>query len=233
MQTRMQVSIVGAAAAANLAAAQSLNVDLNTRWGGPSSAFRAASGQAGEWNSFDIFRAFDPPVSLAGLDGMDSGVTAAFPLTFGGGSGHVVAPVLPPQESSLLDDFVLTTDIPERLQFDGLQAGTYDIYMYGASLPNSTSFLVRGDGDTVSTRVTGGWNGAFEEGVNFATLTMDITGGRLSIDWVGGVPGGGLGAFSGAQIVLVPAPGGVALFGVLGFCAMRRHRAGLNHTPTA
>lgn len=208
-------------AATGAAPGELINIDLNTRWGGPTAGFGAASGQAGHWNSFDGFTVAGPPRVLSDLGGNATDVTAAFPLTFGVGSGNVIAPVIPAEASALLDDYGLVTDIPERLRLEGLDAGEYDVYVYGTSLPIRTTFIVRNGIGLQVAAVAGGWNGGFEDGVNFRRFRVEVVSGRLDVDWVSGSAGFGVGAMSGVQVVAVPGPGGAVVLGVFGVVAIR------------
>ncbi len=185
------------------AIAEKINIDLNDRWGGPSSSFGAAAGQVGHWNSFDPFNLAVPPLIQNDLSGSPTDVTVRFPLTPGVGSGNVTTPFIPPDPSALLDDYMIATDFPERMRLDGLDSGMYDVYVYASSIEERTTFIVRWDGNSQNAAADGGWNGSFEQGVNYQKFSLSLTSDRIDIDFVsGGMLGFGL--LSGVQIVQVP-----------------------------
>ena len=192
---------IAVASLASAVIAQPINLDLNDHWGTPGDDHAGASGQAGFWNVTNGFDAFSPPLPLMGLDGSPSGASLSFPLSFGNpGTGNVIDPIDDPF-SSLIDDGLLTTDIPERIRISGLEEGDYLVYVYGCSLDDvATTWITQGENMLTS----GGWNGEYEEGVNFDATVLPTVDGRIDVDWVTGSPEG-FGWASGIQLVPVGA----------------------------
>lgn len=206
------------------AIAESLNIDLTTSLGGPSSSFGAAAGQAGFWNSIDRVDFTMPAISINGLDGSSTDVLVTFPNSPGSGGGAMNPPALSGDVSALFEDWIGSSDFPETVSLSGLDAGTYQLYVYASPLAwATTNFMVNTVGANLDATVSGGWNGAFEEGVNYAKFDLDITSGNLDIGWVAGTPFGA-GLFSGIQLVQVPAPSSMFLFGAAGLGIARRRR---------
>ena len=195
----MRTSILApvlAAALAGAAHAQSINLDLNTSYATPADTYAAAAGP-GHWNA-----STGEPLDLLGLDGSPSGVTLSWPMG-SGGPVFINNPFLEGDVHALLDDGLATPDVVQRLRFDNLANATYDVYAYGPPVAEGlkTLFIFNSGDQSEGINITGGWNGDLEEGVNYAHATLEVTDGRIDLDWVSGFFGGS-GYISGVQIVL-------------------------------
>jgi hypothetical protein len=130
-------------------------------------------------------------------------------LSFPSGSGgkySIPNPFLVGELHTFLDDGLLTPDVVQRLRFESLDAGTYEVYAYGPPIAQGLKslFIFTSGDESLGITISGGWNGALEEGVNYARTTMKVTNGTLDVDWVSGMFGDS-GYLSGVQIV--PAAG--------------------------
>ncbi len=208
----------------NMAFGESINVDFSSFYGAPDSSFGAV-GQPGHWNSVDPGSSLDPPIPLLGLDGSATSVTLSFPHFKQPGDGYTTTPVLPPNTSELVEDFLVATDILLGFEISGLDDGSYDLYLYGSNGDLPTAFLVESGPSFQMADLTGGWNGSFEEGVNYNALSVDVVGGLIDINFVASVFGSFAGV-SGVQLVQVPEPSGLSLMMIpLALACIRRSRS--------
>jgi hypothetical protein len=178
------------------AAAQPVNLDLNDHFATPGGAYGAASGQAGHWNVTN-----GESIELLDLEGAPAGIKLSFPQ----GSGfevNVDNPFLVGDDHALLDDALATADVVLIARFDDLDNGPYDVYAYASPLSQDTvtTFFIGNGDESQFFNLQGGWNGNLEEGVNFAHAKVDVTNGRIDVEWVSGFFGG-LGYLSGIQLV--------------------------------
>jgi hypothetical protein len=192
-----------ALALSTAATAQPVNLDLNDTCSKPTNNFGAAGDQPGFWNVTNGF--VGAPKELLGLDGAPSGVMLSFPIGFGA-KYSIPNPFLVGELHTLLDDGLLTPDVVQTLRFEGLDPGTYDVYTYGPPVTEGlkTLFMYTSGDESEGINITGGWNGALEEGVNYAHTTIQVADATLDVEWVAGMFGDS-GYFSGLQ--LVPAEG--------------------------
>lgn len=228
---RFAIGLLGSALSFCLvtsAQAQSFNIDINSTAGlVPSSAFGAAAGQAGVWNSVD---GGVTPQALVDLSGNATGVTWTSAFSNGIFASLTNLPGADTETVNLLTD-VLDLETPgnsDTFTIAGLQNGTYEVYTY-AMAPDSGDFRtdVNVNGTGVQT-VGGAFTGSFVLGVTHSMHTVTVTDGIITINTsvptIAGITN--FGSLAGVQLVLVPGPGALALLGIAGLAGSRRRRRG-------
>ena len=200
------------------AAAQSFNVDIDQvgpnpqlGQGVPSSAFGAASGQTGVWNSYlSISSAASPLVDLAG---------AATPATVQITATSTSPTTLAFNNPANTGDFALLLNdgaqIGTTLQggsrtytFSGLVPGPYSIITYTARPQGTNGHLLidipgSNEGQLVATGVPIG--NTFTPGVTHVTHTLSLGGSSFNVNLTD-VAGDPAGYVDGFQITLIPEP---------------------------
>lgn len=232
-------SLVGLGAAVAISAsatAQSINIDANIATGAgsgvPSNTFGAAAGAAGvgTWNGLTSLSANIPSAALLGLNGAATGATVTSNINIGPGFGSTTNGL-----GVINDAQLLLADIWDpgaatlTLTFNGLQNGPYDVYTY-AMAPDGAAFRsnvnVNGPAGAANpgNQVVGGaYTGAFVLGVTHSLHSgVQVTNGTLSISVNTNTT---FASLAGLQLVLVPGPGALALFGLAGLVGSRRRRA--------
>jgi hypothetical protein len=213
----MSMSLLG-----DRAAAQSFNVDIDQPGsnpqlgqGVPSSAFGAAAGQPGVWNSYVATSATVPLVDLAG--GATSATvqitaTSTSPTTLGFNN-----PANTGDFALLLND---GAQIGTTLQggsrtytFSGLTPGPYSIVTYTARPQGTNGHLLidipgSNEGQLTATGVPTG--NTFTPGVTHVVHTLSLAGSSLDVNLTD-VAGDPAGYVDGFQIALVPEPSMVTL----------------------
>jgi hypothetical protein len=187
--------------------------------GAPSSAFRGAAGNPGNWNN----------ISGAGfgthyLRGLDGGLTNTRIVGPEGGSGGGDAiPINTGDYAKLLNDArsvdrILGLDF----KFDGLLNGRYYVFTYLVSITTTTEIrrtrvtIAEGVGPTSQT-LTGPMPGnQLIEGITHTRHVVDVTNGEMNL-YLQSLESNASGWFNGIQLSYVPEPGTFAagLFGVL------------------
>ena len=201
----------GIALAASSASGQGFNVDYgaNVNFPVPTSAYGAASGQAGTWNdgSSGVIQ------GLAALDGSPSGVTLSETGAFAGGFEFNNAGTSGDDER-LLDDY-LDVGAPGQIStsvFSGLANGDYQVYTYSWAADNRTGFCsqvdVVGSPDPQQV-VCGTWPGMHAQGITYALHNVSVTDGTITVN-VEATPTGTFGTVNGIQIVPANANSGAA-----------------------
>ena len=207
--------------------AQSFNVDISTTIGtmapAPGAAFGGAASQVGFWNN--IATTTVGPFALNNLAGAATGVT----VTRSSGAGGTFSF----NNVNTSGDFELLLDDGQDIgapaaaavtyTLNNLAAGVYDVYTYAVA-PDSATFIT-------STVVGGGAPqnvggaipvNAFAAGVTHSVHSgINHAGGNMvmTFDCITG-----FGTVNGFQVVLVPAPGALALLGVAGLIGGSRRR---------
>ena len=214
------------------APAQSFNVDIDQQGpspqlghGVPSSAFGAAAGQPGVWNSYlSTSTAASPLVNLAGAGtGATVQITATStsPTTLGFNN-----PANSGDFALLLND---GAQIGTTLQggsrtytFSGLVPGAYSIVTYTARPQGTNGHLLidipgSNEGQLVATGTPTG--NTFTPGVTHVTHTMSLAGSSFNINLTD-IAGEPAGYVDGFQITLIPEP--TAFVGLLAFPLLGR-----------
>lgn len=239
----MRVSVLTRAAVAAmplafvaLAGAQSLNIDIDQPGGSPalgqgvpSSAFGAAAGQAGVWNSFST----SGPTPLVGLSG------AATSATIGITSSSTSFSLLGFNNPANTGDIALLMNDASQIgtvvqggsrtyEINGLINGQYALYTYtappqGALVSGETFVNVLGsvEGNQMASGSMVG--NTFQLGVTHLIHNVNVLGGSITINFTD-APDGGSAWVGGFQLVLIPAPGALAVFALAGFVGTRRRR---------
>lgn len=152
--------------------AQSLNLDMGDV-NVPSPAFGGAAASPGTWNRIGALSAssFTP---LLGLSGANAGVFA-----YGSSDlnpsipGGADLPGTAGDDELLLDDWLrsVSTVGPWTFYISPLQPGTYDVFVYAPTAASTVGVRVNGGAWQF---LTGGWTGAYAQGVthSFETLTI-------------------------------------------------------------
>jgi hypothetical protein len=209
----------------SVASAQGLNVDFESTFGTPTSAYAAGSGQAGVWNPVAAAVPLGPTV-LADVNGAPTGVTlrvAAGPNGYNGlGAYNHDNPNTSGDDEALMDDildvgggFVIAPSGVE-LTFSGLAPNTYDVYTYAFGpdnyLPGNGGFawqtLVTVPGATTGQASVGSLDwpvGGQTLNETYSKHTVKITAGAdLKILVEADTVGLGYAALNGVQIVESP-----------------------------
>lgn len=211
MRTALAVSVLCVVGSSALA--QSFNIDFGNGNPAPSSAYGAASGSVGFWNTYA-----GGPMALSNVSATLTPVTIA-----GGPTGFLNSfndPLTLGDDDSLLDDYIGIPFI-DTWVVNGLAAGTYDVYGYTWTFgPLSTGIDVNLQGQQV---IGGVWPGSFTPTMySHHTVTL-VANQPLVIDVYS--INGALGAIAGLQIVPTPTPGTGALLAVgAGVFGVRRRR---------
>jgi hypothetical protein len=204
------------------APAQSFNVDIDQQGpspqlgqGVPSSAFGAAAGQPGVWNSYlSTSTAASPLVNLAGAGtGATVQITATStsPTTLGFNN-----PANSGDFALLLNDGAqIGTTVQggsRTYTFSGLAPGAYSIFTYTARPQGTNGHLLidipgSNEGQLTATGTPTG--NTFTPGVTHVTHTLSLSGSSFNINLTD-VPGDPAGYVDGFQITLIPEPGTVA-----------------------
>jgi hypothetical protein len=167
-----------------------VNIDFGTLKGEPSAAYGAASGQAGAWNQAGL-----GATALADLFGLASGVSVT--VAADTGTGNVGGSPVNDDERLLNDNFYSSGGVPWSVTVSGLPDGTYRVFLYApshTSVPSGTMMV----GGTPVAELPGSATASLVEGTSWAKVTVEVSGGALSIS------GAGVG-FSGlAGLQLVP-----------------------------
>lgn len=214
------------------ALAQSFNVDVNTATvggaglGPPTAVFGAAAGQVGSWNAISGIATLN--IALNGLNGLPTASTFTRSSAAGGNFAFNNAQTLGDTQL-LMDDGqdLSATTVPVIYTFGNLAAGTYDVYTYAAApdfaAVDATAVTINGLQLISTGPIPVG--GTFAPGITH-TLHTGIAvaaGGSIAISADG--INGGFGTINGFQLVLIPAPGALALLGLAGLVGSRRRRA--------
>jgi hypothetical protein len=204
------------------APAQSFNVDIDQQGpspqlgqGVPSSAFGAAAGQPGVWNSYlSTSTAASPLVNLAG-----AGTSAAVQITATSTSPTTLGfnnPANSGDFALLLNDGAqIGTTVQggsRTYTFSGLAPGTYSVFTYTARPQGTNGHLLidipgSNEGQLTATGTPTG--NTFTPGVTHVTHTLSLSGSSFNINLTD-VPGDPAGYVDGFQITLIPEPGAVA-----------------------
>lgn len=218
-----------AAALATTAAvnAQSFNVDVGTSvatapgFGAPSPLHGGAANQAGVWNNMTT----QASIPLLDLGGLATGVTLARSSTAGNAFAF--------NNANTSGDFQLLLDDGQDIggpaspavtyTFQNLAAGVYDVYSYGVA-PDSSTFITSAIVGGGPAQNIGGVMpvNAYAAGITHSLVSgFNHGGGNLAIvmDCVSG-----FGTVNGFQLVLIPGPGALAVFGLASLMGSRRRR---------
>jgi hypothetical protein len=189
------------------AGAQDFNLDVggvgNTV---PSPAYGAAAARPGTWSSLNAeSTAAQPLVNVAG------GATSVTATCSGGLWFEANANLAgaSPDALALMADVHDPEDVPRTWSFNGLAAGTYDVYTISMA-PDEAAFRtnvsVAGSADPLQT-VGGAWSGTFLQLATHAKHRVVTTGGPVVVTVVFTPPPGGpvlnYGSVNGFQIVRI------------------------------
>jgi len=210
----------------SIASAQQLNIDFGDDVLGLPSTYGAAAGQVGSWNDVgDLGLTSD----LVGLSGSATDVDVT--VTAANFNAILLAPT--GNDQVLLNDALFdASDVGSwSIEFEDLDAGLYDVYVYAPNIDTISSTIGTGpftvNGTAVAdllgaTTLILNTSYAIVSGVSVSgagTLTLASTGPGGS-DFIG---------VSGIQLVSVPEPSSLALFsagalGLLGYGRQRRKK---------
>ena len=159
---------------------QSLNIDIGTSAGAPSSGHGAASGSSGAWNVVSMSGPKNSPIPLSGLSGAGTSVTIEY-NSKGNGNHGFDNPLTSGDDEALLDD---ACDVggnaasKVKYTFRGLCRGAYDVYAYAWSPDNPTAMLTDvecvGGNNGIQTCGGADWTGAHVLGETFVTDTVEL-----------------------------------------------------------
>lgn len=134
--------------------------------------------------------------------------------------------------------FTRPGDLGQGFQFKGLEAGSYDVYVYATESNNSNrsydvtfqadSDDISSQGDGISNGISTGNNtGAYIDGLNYTVQTIDIAAGENLVVFISAESNGAESFSSIGAIQLVgevPEPSSLALIGLGGLLIARRRR---------
>lgn len=207
---------------AALAGAQSFNIDFSQRFGGvtigtvPAPTYGAA-GQAGFWNG--------PDQTASSFALFDLGGNASTALYTVNSWNSVTSYTSPPAGWVVGNDFSLFQDFFElstTISISGLQAGVYEIIMYGSNPGNIAggSYTI----NSVTQSTTGNaWTGSSVLGATHTVFSNVNVTGTLSVAMQGVANGMQI-----RQLNPVPEPFTMTLLGAGALVAYRRKRRALN-----
>lgn len=237
MVRRLVTAMVFVCLPAALAQAQYFNIDVDQPglnpplgMGAPSSAFGAAAGQPGFWNT--LSGVSYGPLALQDLAGNSTGVQVSVSASYSVLSDLAYNnPANTGDYALLLNDAEqvgsLSTGGTLTFTFTGIANGTYSIYTYACmsqgltslaevSVPGSTTF----NPQIVTGPMTGN---AFALGITHSIHTIAVTGNTFQVVVNAPVVAANQGTYvNGFQIV--PAPGGLAVLGLGALGGLRRRR---------
>jgi hypothetical protein len=232
MLVRTFVSLAAFALITASATAQSFNVDIGTSvatgggFGAPTNAFGGAASQVGFWNN--MIGAVTTNMVLNNLAGAATGVTLTRSSAAGGDFGF--ANVGATGDFGLLmndgQDLGATTGFVSYT-FSGLVNGSYTVYTYAwaPDVPATDHTLVQVTGAVEPQQNIGGnlvAANTFTLGITHALHHVNVANGQIVVQVDGAT--GSFGTLNGFQIVLVPTPGALALFGLAGLAGRGRRR---------
>lgn len=214
----------------NPARGQSFNIDFGTPGTTPSSSY-AAAGEAGLWNNITGGSGTYP---LLDLNGNVTGVSISNNFDFFESPFNNPQPATAgdPDAAALLDDFfILEGDVLSEFFITGLQDGIYDLIVYGVwvGMPDKPTAItwLSNDLSDFQEDVTG--DGPFtglEQGLTHGTFRVEVTDNTLyfTANGIFNMQSASLGNLNGVQVVMVPAPGALAMLSVTAFARRRRRR---------
>ena len=223
-------------------AVQSFNVDLDMvgstpekGGGAPSNTFGAAAGQPGEWNS--ILPTSSGPLSLFDLNGDVTSVTMSVSSPDGFDGFAFNNPANTGDFALLFNDAASIGSLfdggTRTHTFNGLMDGLYAVYTYGTPPPGTAGELhVTIPGSNEGTLMTSGamTPNTFELGVTHVIHTIEVVGGTFTIELIN-EPGTAPAYVNGFQLVIIPAPGTLALLLLVPLTGNRRRREVASSTP--
>lgn len=188
----LSVSVVAASLTAR---AQSFNVDVGDGASVPSPAYGGAAASAGVWQALDVTTT---ATALVDVDGAAQPVTLTASADLASEASVGQGPS--GDDAALLDDYVALDAKPTTLTFEGLSAGTYQVYTYALAPgdPEAITYVAVGD-DTQA--VAGTWTGTFDVFITHALHEVELADGDALVISAVGVEHGALG---GVQLVRLP-----------------------------
>lgn len=218
MRLGLGMAGIGAMAIASAAMSQTMNVDFNNTTGAgaglPALGYGAASGAT--------TTAWVGATGALGAQALGGGASLSWSASsslFGFDNAGVAG-----NDALLMEDVLdlgSSTTTVRTATISGLTNGTYNVYVM-AWAPDSATFLtgvaIAGGAEQI---VGGAWaGGAFVAGVTHAeSLGVVVGGGTLSFAVR---TSSGFGSINGFQLVLVPAPAGLAVLALAGLSGRRR-----------
>ncbi len=202
---RIALCSVLALAAGSPVLAQSFNIEFGPSGSAVPPSTYAAAGWPGVWNTFSSLptNVWFPVVDLNGQ------ATSAYIYNNGGTAFMTGSSGASGADAALMGDMFLSYNNPTDLclWLTGLQAGTYQVYMYAMTPGNSTlQSRVRVDnGSPGATMVGGAWPGHHVQGVTYQMFTVTVPAGG-TIAFHSGLAGANIqSGLNGVQFVKVPA----------------------------
>jgi len=210
------------------ALAQSLNINFATTATPPVAAtYGAGAGQAGTWNH--VTNAAAVNFALVGLNGLPSGVTVSLDggsmFFFNTAAPNGVTTAAGSDAERLLDSLWDPSGTSGIITIGNLAAGQYAIYTYGVapdSATDRTVITIGAESQTVQGQLPNPFNEGYAQGLTHSLHNLNHAGGNLVINI--GTGAGGFESVNGIQIVLIPAPGVLAMLGLAGVIGPRRRR---------
>jgi hypothetical protein len=223
----MKYVVVGSAILATMAAAssamgQSFNIDFGTNVASPTppNTFGGAANSVGTWNQINATTS-NLAVPLNGLNGAALPGVTITQVGDGDASFFSNNAATTGDFQNLLDDILdlgSSATPADNFLVAGLANGTYDVYTY-AWAPDSNTFITSVDVNATGAQAVGGvFSGSFQQGITHALHTVTINNGQINIALDSTT---GFGSFNGLQVVLVPGPGAMAIFGLAGLISRR------------
>lgn len=210
----VMIGLVCATAMAQLAPAQSFNLDIGQPGAGPSSAYGGAANQPGHWMSLPGTQG----VTVFNLVDINGNITNARLSQIGGTQTLLVNdPDLSGDDATLMNDFLITfSTIENCLFFNDMQPGEYEVFIYARmpAQPGIFGYTSVDQEPGVPHYIVGGvWPGHHQEFISYSRHVATVadsgpTAGRLFMH-SGVVPGGNLqdgAALNGVQIRKLPLP---------------------------
>ncbi len=178
---------------AGSAAARPLNIDFGTSFGTPSSAYGAASAQAGTWNEAGL-----GATALVDVSGAATAASVTVTATANGNTAHDGD-----DDALLLADNVYGFNTGWSAELSGLVPGAYLVYLYAPSNGSVPTGEMTVGGEPVSS-LPGSPDSELIEGTSWVAVAADAGDGTLSIS---GTDPGPFEGVAGLQLVpYLPAP---------------------------
>lgn len=225
-------ALVAGCGFADIAGAQSINIDFGFEGSSPSSAFGGPASSPGFWNTIE--GGFEPSYALRDLSGNITGATVESTLFFNGSTNNPRPETAGnPEHAALLDDFIYcNADTQGELLFLGLEDGEYDLTVTAILVgrpdqPTQVTWLSNDFGEFLDDITgDGAYSGDWELGVTHATFRVPVVNGELHVfaNGIFNFETESFGNLNGLQLVRVPAPGSLALLASGSLLALRRRR---------
>jgi hypothetical protein len=196
------------------------NIDFNAAFGTPTSAYGAAAGQPGVWQTLTGAAG---PTTLNDISGAATAVTLTLSPAVGQFQFNNAGTL--GDDQALMDDFLDIGGVGSSvtMTFANMTPGSYLVYSY-AWAADSATFITSVNASGGPQLVGGAWPGSQQLGVTYALHSVDVlVDGLLTVSFT---TDAGFGSVNGIQIAPVPEPTSMALCGVaIGLAAWKRRRS--------